>query len=309
MNRKRMTTICLLACAVASATAACAASGVVINEVAWAGTVAASSDEWIELHNPTDAPIDLTGWVLMLNDTEIPLGDATGATVEVRRSTIDPGGFFLLERTDDLAVSDVEADAIYKGALSNAGALLELRDADGSLVDRVDAAEDGWPAGSAADGDPAYASMERTTNDAGDRVWCTNDGQIVSGLDADGTPLVGTPRAPNGCEILARVAPRIALLAPADEGMVLDAVVIVDWTADDPDGTGEALRITVEVSPDGGQTWEIVATNLANAGGYAWDTSTLPDGDDYRVRITCEDADGYRARAESPLFTIRNVAS
>ena len=32
---------------------------VVINEVAWAGTVASSADEWIELYNNTSSPVDL----------------------------------------------------------------------------------------------------------------------------------------------------------------------------------------------------------------------------------------------------------
>jgi hypothetical protein len=34
---------------------------VIINEVAWAGTLASSSDEWIELLNPGVAPIDPAG--------------------------------------------------------------------------------------------------------------------------------------------------------------------------------------------------------------------------------------------------------
>ena len=37
---------------------------VLINEVAWAGTSATSSDEWMELHNSGTADIDLTGWTL-----------------------------------------------------------------------------------------------------------------------------------------------------------------------------------------------------------------------------------------------------
>ena len=36
---------------------------VVINEVAWSGSVAAAADEWIELYNNTDQPIDLSGVV------------------------------------------------------------------------------------------------------------------------------------------------------------------------------------------------------------------------------------------------------
>jgi len=41
-----------------------APQAVLINEIAWAGTIASANDEWIELHNPGPDPIDLTGWRL-----------------------------------------------------------------------------------------------------------------------------------------------------------------------------------------------------------------------------------------------------
>ena len=37
---------------------------VVISEVAWAGTIASPEDEWIELRNVGNVPVDLTGWVI-----------------------------------------------------------------------------------------------------------------------------------------------------------------------------------------------------------------------------------------------------
>ena len=75
-------------------------SNVAISEVAWGGTAANSADEWIELHNPTAIPINLSNWTLTDNNTiQITL---TG--------TIAAGGFYLLERTDDNTVSDIPAD-------------------------------------------------------------------------------------------------------------------------------------------------------------------------------------------------------
>jgi hypothetical protein len=42
---------------------------VVINEVAWAGTsTTKTTDEWIELYNPTGTAVDLTGWHLQAVD-------------------------------------------------------------------------------------------------------------------------------------------------------------------------------------------------------------------------------------------------
>jgi hypothetical protein len=41
---------------------------VVINEIAWAGTLASANDEWIELYNTTTGKADITGWTLSAAD-------------------------------------------------------------------------------------------------------------------------------------------------------------------------------------------------------------------------------------------------
>ena len=103
---------------------------VVLNEIAWMGTLADANDEWIELHNTTGAPIILTGWTLIAGD---------GTPNIVLSGTIPAGGYFLLERTDDGSVPGVTADLIYTGALGNAGEVLTLSDAGAVLQDSVDA--------------------------------------------------------------------------------------------------------------------------------------------------------------------------
>jgi uncharacterized repeat protein (TIGR01451 family) len=158
---------------------------VVINEVAWGGTDADSSDEWIELFNNAEAPVDLAGW--MLTD-----GDNITVTLS---GLLPPGGFFLLERTNDCTVSNVAADRIYTGNLHNEGERLELYDAGSVLVDTADGVG-GWPAGS---GLPDYRSMERIKAGAPDSRanWASHHGQVGNGLDCNGEPLHGTPRARN----------------------------------------------------------------------------------------------------------------
>lgn len=160
---------------------------VVINEVAWAGTAASTSDEWLELHNTTGMPIDLSGWTLSDGgDIAITLNGTVGA-----------GGYFLLERTDNTTISDIPADQIYTGGLANTGETLTLRDALGNSVDIANGNGGPWPAGSTA----GFYSMERLgTGPDSDGNWCANDGVTRNGLDAAGNPLNATPHQANsGC--------------------------------------------------------------------------------------------------------------
>jgi uncharacterized protein YdeI (BOF family) len=159
----------------------------VINEVAWAGTAASSNDEWIELYNASDMPVDLTGWQLRAAD---------GTPSISLHGVLSPGGFLLLERTDDDTVRDVPADLIYSGALNNQGEQLWLLDNQGQVVDSANADGGGWPAGSSG---PEFRTMERIDPTMPDRDdnWASNDGLHRWGVDANGQPINGTPRGPN----------------------------------------------------------------------------------------------------------------
>ncbi|MEJ2627580.1 MAG: lamin tail domain-containing protein [bacterium] len=159
---------------------------VCINEIAWMGTEASSNDEWIELYNHTDRNIDLTNYTLVAEDgsPEILLSD-----------TIEAHSYFLLERSDDQTVSDIEADLIYTGSLGNTGEYLFLKDSNEVVVDRVNCAQ-GWFAG---DND-GKISMERISplRSGSDSLnWNTNNGIITNGLDADTTAIKGTPGQQN----------------------------------------------------------------------------------------------------------------
>lgn len=174
---------------------------IAINEIAWSGTPASSTDEWIELRNNTSRDIDLKGWTLSWGDGEIVinLGEVKEDTKEVRTSVIPARGFYLLERTDDETVSDIRADLIYTGALRNNGEILVLKDPNGNVVDKANGNGGEWPAGSDAQGQVPRASMERTDPTASDSdgIWASNDGVIRTGKDKNGTLINGTPRAEN----------------------------------------------------------------------------------------------------------------
>lgn len=168
---------------------------VVINEVAWMGTAAYYTDEWIELYNTTAASIALAEWSL----------SATDGTPSIALDGIIPAnGFYLLERSyddDDLTVSDIPADRFYTGALENdpSAETLELRDDNGTLIDAVNSNGGPWPAG---DNDTKQ-TMERMDPLAGggDENWAENDGLVRNGHDAGGNPINGTPKARNSAYI------------------------------------------------------------------------------------------------------------
>ncbi|QAS54463.1 competence protein ComEA [Halobacillus litoralis] len=154
---------------------------VVINEVAWMGTDVSYNDEWIELYNPTGSDISLEGWSL----------NATDGSPQISLSgTIPAGGYYLLERTDDSTVSNVDADFIYTGAMGNTGEVLELSDGT-QIIDAVDA----WYAGN----NESKATMERVdpeTEGTDASNWRTATDTYTEGL---GTPSASYTSEEEGC--------------------------------------------------------------------------------------------------------------
>ena len=163
---------------------------IVINEIAWGGTSVSSSDEWIELYNTTNRPIEVEGWKLYESGGSTEIITLTGI--------VDAYSYYLIERRDDDVVSDIVAD-VYDNfggyGLSNYGEYLQLKNGE-VLIDEVNCRNE-WFAGSRS---PRYYTMERidpsvSGNDSAN--WANNDGITVNGLDADGSPLNGTAKTQN----------------------------------------------------------------------------------------------------------------
>lgn len=159
------------------------AGALLINEVAWAGTNASASDEWIELLNRSDHPIDLDGWLLTDgDDLEVSLVGVVAA-----------GDFHLLERTDDDAIWDIAADQLYSGGLKNSGERLRLIDPAGRLVDGANLDGGNWPAGNAEN----HYSMERYSDGGAGGYWGSFTGYRGVGQTKGGGDIAGTPGAAN----------------------------------------------------------------------------------------------------------------
>lgn len=303
MNRRGKTTLVLIGILLLSGVAVLA-NDFIISEVAWAGTAASSADEWIELQNLGEVAVDLAGWQLVFGDTLIPLGEVAENTREVRKTLLGPGEFFVLERSNDDSISDIVADLIYTGSLANTGVLIELKNPKGEVVDSAVVMESGWPAGSKSDGDPAYCAMERTST--GD--WASNNGTVCNGLDADGIALNGTPGQPNSVEILAQWAPVVEISFPSEEGSILSGTEWITWTATGPNGTDSALAISIFISQGDEGEWVLLIENIANMGSFSWDTTGTDSGEDYRLLLRAEDAEGYVGEAVSGVFEIKNTS-
>lgn len=115
-----------------------AQGSVVINEIAWAGTVESASEEWIELWNSAQSPVSLAGWKLTAED---------GTPSIALAGTIPAQGFFVLRRGEKTKSASI-ADQFYKGALNNAGENVALYNAKGMLIDEIQSTN-GWLAGDA----------------------------------------------------------------------------------------------------------------------------------------------------------------
>ncbi len=272
---------------------------VVISEVAWAGTQASPTDEWIELYNASDQPVDLTGWTLIFGEVEVALGHAADPLLPA-------GGFFLLERTDDDAVVGVPADLIYTGSLGNAGGIVRLLDPTGDEVDTANGGqEEGWASGTTGTSEPPFATMERVDPSGPDTPsnWRTNDGIHRVSRDAKDNPINGTPRDKNSATLVWETFPVVHLVSSVEEGTPVSGVFVLSWTAHDPDGPTTQLHATVLLSADGGETWEPLIEGLIGTS-YAWDAGSIPAGETYRLRVTVTDLEGNTGMATTPVFEV-----
>jgi len=179
----------------------------VINEVAWMGTQANSADEWIELYNTTSTDIDLNNWTLSWSHGTTTYS-ITFSTSTTATTIISSNGFYLIERTDDDAVSDISADwfGSFGYGLNNNGEKIELKDASGNLIDMVDCSS-GWFAGKnqKVENDWLRVSMERissTSTGAISTDWTSNNLITKNGKDASSNDIYGTPRSENSASML-----------------------------------------------------------------------------------------------------------
>ncbi|MHB9034158.1 MAG: hypothetical protein ACYC6L_14050, partial [Anaerolineae bacterium] len=72
----------------------------------------------------------------------------------------------------------------------------------------------------------------------------------------------------------------------------------ITWVTDDP--LGRSLSIQVDLSGDGGFTWERVAQGAESTGSFIWDTTQYPNGL-YLVRVTASSRRTSTRRTSAPI--------
>ena len=118
---------------------------VLINEIAWMGSSVDGAEanqhwryEWLELFNAKDVSISLVGWSIELARDEVEFAIPLSGTIAKE-------GYFLVAASDKVPNLNINY-ANLGGKFMNSGMRVVLKDANGVIVDEVDAKE-GWPAG------------------------------------------------------------------------------------------------------------------------------------------------------------------
>jgi len=246
---------------------------IVINEIAWSGTRADPTHEWIELLNNSDKEVDLTGWTLRWRK------DETKEWKEVRlKGTIQAEDYYILERLSDETISDLKANLIYdaeephKLPLLDEGEVMQLLNNDGLIVDTANAEkpELGWPGGSIS----PVNSMERIDPEIEDlRVnWATNEGIIIKGRDRDIVDLTASALHINEKTLLARIF--------TGEPLVVEAGRILSFTVRQPadvEGDPKVLLGSINQAVAGG------AGSVMTGEGAPLSAQTVPGLPNYQV--------------------------
>lgn len=234
---------------VQSSIAALALPGdVVINEIAWSGTLASANDEWLELYNTTSLTITLTGWAITsTSGISIPLS-----------GVINPNSYYLIERNEG-AVSDIPADLIRAFVLPNTGTTLFLS-ATGLVIDTANGDGGVWPAGANA----SRLSMERINPllPDTDTNWASNDMLNHNGLARDGFTFInGTPKQANSTTYPSPT-PTPTLPPPLPGSVIINEVAWSGTAASGADEWIELLNVSTQTITF--TNWIITSTNGLN---------------------------------------------
>jgi hypothetical protein len=113
-------------------------------------------------------------------------------------------------------------------------------------------------------------------------TWDTPYLVNASGNNTDNHPWV----YPNG--FIDSVPPEVTVLYP-NGGEVVFGEIAIQWTAFDNLTTNLNGTIDIEYSANNGSSWIVLASQQDNTGIYLWNTTTVPDGNKYLIKVNATD--------------------
>ena len=94
--------------------------------------------------------------------------------------------------------------------------------------------------------------------------------------------------------------PELAVMYP-NGGETLNSTITITWAVFDPNDDA----LTYDVDFWDGSSWNSLAIGLTTPS-YLWDTTSVPNGADYRIRVTAYDGTFVTVDESNSVFTIDN---
>ena len=260
-----------------------ATAGVVINEIFYHAPNETEDSDYLELYNPDDRPVDLSGWKFTKGiHYEFPSG-----------TRLEAKGFLVLCRSLERFKENYgfSASGAFLEALSRKGERIELRNARGKKVDSVKYGDQApWP--TAADG--YSASLERITPSAGSEL---PENWAGSPLSVDGVKPAGTPGKQNA-NYSENLPPIIQGITFTPQHPAPGQPIQVEADVRDPDGLRE-VKVRYRTAGSGSESAELmVLMQKTSPGRFA---ATIPGQKaDQLVRFRIEALDATGARRLTP---------
>jgi hypothetical protein len=103
------------------------------------------------------------------------------------------------------------------------------------------------------------------------------------------------------------VPPSVTVLYP-NGGEVVSGTIGILWDAWDDTTVDLNGTILIEYSGDNGSSWFVIASGENNTGVFLWDTTVVPDGDGYLVRVSATDeSNNTGSDVSDGVFSVDNI--